>query len=156
MGAEVVIAAVGAAFAAKGAIDQKKAAEEAASAREESEKRQQRIRDLQTARERRKQVAQARIQRAQILAGAGAAGTTETSSFVGGTGSISSKAAGNIGFINQTQALSQQASLFNQQAADAQGREAQAQALGGVGKTLFSTGIDLGAGDSFKSFFKKT
>ena len=145
MGVPAIIAGIGLAFSVKGSVDAKQASKEQAKDQKKAERAKQKIRDLQTARERRKQVKQARIQRAEIASSAGAAGTLQTSGFAGGTGSLITDAASNISFLNKTQELSSQVSIFNQSAADAGSDVASANALSSVGSSLFTAFDGAGA-----------
>lgn len=146
--AGAIFAGVGAAVAVKGTIEQKEAAGKAAEEQRKSEQTQQRIRDLQTARQRRAQVREARVARAEIISEAGAGGTLQTSAAVGGAGSVRAQLGSNISFLDRTQALSRQASIFNIQAADFRGRAASAGATAGLGVSLFQASGSLG--DLFK------
>jgi hypothetical protein len=145
-GIELGIAAIGAVAGIKGGIDAKKAAGDQADAQEKSEKTQQKIRDLQAARERRTQVRQARAQRAEMVAGSGAGGTLQSSSSITGAGSVGSQLGSNLSFLDQTQGLAQQASIFNIQAASAGSRVASGQALQSLGGSLFANSGKLADG----------
>jgi len=144
----LVAAVVGAAGSAKQAKETRGAARD----QKKAEQTKQRIRDLQTARERRAQIAEARKARANVVVGAERAGTTGTSSFATGTGSISSKAGSNISFLDNVQGLSQQASIFNISAADKRGSAAKAGAISGVASSLFK---QAGGFDTLDTTFRQ-
>jgi len=112
-------------IATGGAISQRKAAKAQAAA----QRTQQRIADIKASRERRKQVAQARQARAQIESQAGAAGIAGSSGAIGAESSVQSQLGSNLSFLDQVQSLSQQTSIFNQQAAKAQSNAATAGAI---------------------------
>ena len=146
--AAVIGAVVGGVSAVSGARQQKKAASEAATARRRSEATQQKIRDLQTARERRQLVRQSRAARAEAISGAAAGGALDTSSLVAGVGSIQTQAASAISFLDTTQALAQQASIFNISAAGATGRAKAAGATAALGQSLFTASGGFSAFDN--------
>lgn len=95
-----------------------------------------RLQNVRAARERRQMARQARIARAQVESGAVASGTTQTSGFAGGTGGIQTQLASNLSFINQSQQLAEQQSVFAQRAADHRGR---AQDVAAVRSLAFQT-----------------
>lgn len=119
-------------------IDQQK---RAARASKRAQRAQQVQADLQTARERRNQIRQARIQRAQLEAQALAQGTTGASSVVGAAGSVQSQLGSNIGFLNQQQQLSQFASAQNQRAAAAQTRASIFSSVASLATTAGTSGV---------------
>lgn len=146
MGVVAAVAAVaGAGAAVAGTVQQKKASKQAASARRKSERTQQKIRDLQTARERRQLVRQSRTARAQAISGAAAGGVLDTSSLVTGVGGIQTQAASAISFLDTTQGLARQASIFNINAAEATGRAQAAGATAALGQSLFTAVDGFGA-----------
>ena len=89
---------------------------------------EQRRADVQTARERMKQVREARIKRAQVQQAAANTGA-EGSAVIGAVSSIQSQETQNISFLDQVQGLSRQASIFRQQQA---GYQSDAQTAGAV------------------------
>jgi len=108
-----------------GAISQRKAAK----AQAKAQRTQQRIADIKAARERRSQVAEARRARAQIESQAGVSGIQGSSGAIGAQSSVQSQLASNLSFLDNVQSLSQQTSIFNQQAAKAQSNAATAGAI---------------------------
>lgn len=105
--------------------------------------------DVSARQDRIKQAREARIRRARIIAATGneGLGFNGTSGSVGGTSSVSSQAANNIGNINQDVGFANRISVFNQGAADAQGSynsaqasNAQWQSIGNVGSSIFEAG----------------
>lgn len=108
-------------------VGQKKAAK-AQKRRADLEAKQQRF---QAQRERIRTVREARIKRAAIAAEAGASGTLGGSAFAGGTGSIQSQAAGNIGYIGQQEGLSQGITRANKDYISGQ-------SLANLGSTIFN------------------
>jgi hypothetical protein len=126
----------------KAAKQQKKAAQ----AQVKSQQVNQRIADIRAARSRRQQIAQARVQQAQQMAGGFGAGIGMGSSAIQGSLAASTAStAGNIGFSQQIQGMSGQASIFNQQAATAQGNAAAAGAM----SNLFQQGASIFNGPTF-------
>ena len=109
----------------------------AAKAEEKSQETQQKINDLKTARERRSQVRQARAQRSEIVAGSGAGGTLQSSSSISAAGNVGTQLGSNLSFIDQTQKLSSQASIFNIQAAKASSNATLAKTVAGAGVATF-------------------
>ena len=81
-------------------------------------KTQQRLQDVQTARERRKQVRAARLANAETAIGGVASGTGGSSKQAGLFGGTSAQLAGNVSFLDQSQALTASISKSNQKAAD--------------------------------------
>lgn len=110
-GAINAAAAIGA--TAYGAAAQNKAAD----AQKRSIREQQRIADLKNQREVREQVRQERIKRASILQSGENVGASESSGVLGGAGSVTSQAAGNISFLDNLASANQASNLFGEKAA---------------------------------------
>jgi hypothetical protein len=127
-------------FITGGAIsDQKNAARDQAAAQRESNALQQRIADINAARERRDAVRQARISQGQIVQAGAATGTSMSSGVAGATASNMSQLGSNLSYLDTVQDMSQQISIFNQKAADAQSRMFDAQ----LKQQTVMTGINL-------------
>lgn len=97
---------------------------EATAAQRKSIKIQQKQADEQTYRERLARIREARIRRGQIEASAAATGAIESSGYAGAVSSVQSQLGANLSFLDKIQGLSQQASIFEMQAATAKGRSA--------------------------------
>mgnify|MGYP000280059944 CR=1 FL=1 len=104
----------------------------ASKARKKENALSRRIQDVQAARERRKLVGQARVARAQATAQAEGAGAGSTSGAVIGTGTISTQAGTGVSFLNTVQDLTNQKSIFSQQAASAGDKANLANSANGV------------------------
>lgn len=113
------------------------AAKDQARAQRESIASQQRIADVNTARERVQAARQMRIQRAQVLSAASNEGVGG-SGVSGATSSIGSQYGGNVAHMNTMQTFGAQASAANQRAADAGAKAAQWQAIGGLAGSMTS------------------
>jgi|18_taG_2_1085343.scaffolds.fasta_scaffold00673_3 Flp pilus assembly protein TadB len=125
-------------------IDQQKAG---ARDQKRANQAQQRIQSIKAARERRKQVRDAQQAQAQMAAGAQASGTTQTSGYTGGSGSVQTQLGANLSFLDQVGGLTQQASMFNQRAATHSSSAATGQAVSGLamqGASIFSSQIKPG------------
>lgn len=141
-----IIAGIGLAIGAGSAVEQRKKANEAADVQEKSEKAQQKIRDLQSARQRRAAIRQARSERAQAVTAGVQQGVAGSSSLATGVGNIQTQLGGAVGFLDQTQALSSQASIFNIKAAKLQSKAATFGAVSGLGMSIFSNAESIGTG----------
>lgn len=117
------------------AKEQKKAAR----AQVEAEKVRQRQADIQAYRERIKAVRQARAERGAVLQAAQAQGVTGSSGAVGAASSIASQLGANLSFLDTTQALSRQASIFEQAAVSHKSAAAMALAKGKAAQSIFDT-----------------
>lgn len=78
---------------------------------------EKKIADIRTARSRRRSIREARIARANIEASAQASGTTQTSSAASGVAGVGTQLAANLSFLDQTQALATESSMFQAKAA---------------------------------------
>jgi hypothetical protein len=105
---------------------------QSAKAQRKASDAQQRIADAQTAREKRGQVREARIRRAEVISQAEATGASGSSGEMGATSSIQSQLGSNLGHLNYVQGQAQYASRQLQQAAKFQSNAATAQAIGNV------------------------
>lgn len=122
-----------------------KAQKQATAAQMEAQAAQQRGASVAAQRERIKTVREARIARANVLAGGMGMGFgSDTSGIVGATSSIQSQMGSNIGYINQQETFAAQASEANRQAAgftsQAIGHQAKAQqwqAIGSLASSAF-------------------
>lgn len=102
------------AFSTLASYDQQ---QKAAKAQRDANALQQRKADNEAQQARIAQMREARIRRAQLLAGAGGMGGG-SSGLSGAQASVTSQMASNIGLINQTQYFANEISAKNQQAAD--------------------------------------
>lgn len=130
-------AAAGLVISAYGTSESIRQGKAAADAQKKMGELQQRQADIATYRERIQAVRQARTQRAAIEQQAQAQGVAGSSSATGATSSIASQQAANLSFLDQTQALSRQTSIFAQKAATAQSEAATAKAIGNIGGSIF-------------------
>lgn len=127
----------------KAAKSQKRAAQQ----QQKAQKVNQRISDVRAARERRQQMAQARVLQAQQQAAGFSSGAGMGSSAVqGAVGGLQSQLAGQMAFSNQVQGLSGEASQYNIAASGFQSQAASQQALG----NLFQQGASIFSGPTFK------
>ena len=85
-----------------------------------SNKKQQRLQDIKTARERRKQVQARRAAQAEVVASSIAKGTQESSVTQRTVDVGSNRAAGNIGFLDANENLTRSITKSNQKALDFQ------------------------------------
>jgi len=141
---------VATAVAIVGAVGSYNAAKDQAKAQKQATATQQRIADVNTARERVSAARQMRIQRAQVLASAGNEGVGG-SGVSGAVSSIGSQFGGNIANINTMQTLGAQASAANQRAADAGARAATWQAIGGLAKGFIQPSMPSGWNNIFNT-----
>lgn len=88
-----IIAGIGLGLTAVGTVNQMQAQRKATSA-------QKKMRNLETARQRREQIRQARIARANIASGAVASGTERTSGAISGMGQIGTQLGSNLSFMD--------------------------------------------------------
>lgn len=126
--------------AQRAAIDEQRAAREA-------QQRQQRLRQQ---RERREFIRQSRIKRAQIVSAGAAQGATESSGVAGGLGSLQTRTAAGLGFLNASESLANEA---NQRTLNAEQFLGQANIFGtqaatsssvaNLGATIFSNRRDI-------------
>lgn len=111
--------------------------------------------DAQVAMQRRAQVRQERVRRAEIIASATDSGVGMSSGMLGATSAVGSLVEGNIANISRNKVSSDTANMFNQQAADAQGQARTYQAIASLGgetaSFLFRNSSDV-QGDFHKIF----
>jgi len=136
--AAVYVAVAGLAVAAYSANKQAKATKKAAKERKKSIAAQQRIADLKASRERVRAVREARVKRGMLAARAAGGGVSGASGAQAGQQGVISQLSGNLAFSQKVQDFGQQASLYNQNAADAQESSAKWGAIGGFGQSMFS------------------
>lgn len=91
---------------------------------------EQRRADIANARERRNAVRNARVQQASLANQAAITGTTGSSGVAGASANIQNQLADNLSFLDQNAALSAEASVANQQAADYASRASGYSAIG--------------------------
>lgn len=119
-------------------IMQADAAKDQARASRQAQDAAQRKSEFEAQRERIRAVREARIQKATMETGAGAAGVGMGSSgVVGAASSMASQLGANIGAQNVQMGFAQMASQANQAAANAAAKGAQWQAIGGVTENIF-------------------
>ena len=94
--------------------------QQAFEAEQKARRLEEKRRDIAAARERRQLVREARIARGETLSTAGAAGVSQTSGLAGGLAATTAQAAQGISFLNVNQSISQNQSMFMQQAANLQ------------------------------------
>lgn len=115
-----IIAGVGLAIGAAGALQQRKEQKKARKAQQRAADEQRKINAARVARERQQQIRAAIRKRAILSNQAGAQGLLGSSSSIGGISGVTSEAGGNIDFLNQVNAGLENISTFQQQAIDAQ------------------------------------
>lgn len=79
---------------------------------------ERRMEDIKQAKERRRQIREARIVRANMEQQSVAGGTTKSSGANSGIGNISNQLAGNLSFLDTQGELARQASAYNQKASN--------------------------------------
>lgn len=118
---------------------------EMASDQKRARRTQQRLQQVRQARQRRQQIREAQQARSEALAQAVAtgmvSGTGKTSAASHATGAIQSQLASNLSFLDQTQGLMQQQSIFQQRAADHAGRAETFSALSGLAMQAAGSGL---------------
>lgn len=135
MGAAVPIAL--GVYSAYEGFESAKEQKEAAKTQKKAMAIEQQKADIAAYRERIQAVRQARIQRGATLQTAQALGVQGSSSAVGAVSSIGSQLGANLSFLDTTQALSRQESIFQQQAVDAQTRANMAATRGKIAGSIF-------------------
>ena len=123
------------AVGAFGTFQQISAQKKAAREQKKANDAQRRIQQEQTRRSRLQAVRQAQIARAQSLASGQAAGAVDSSAIAGGGAAIAAQTGAAVGSASQLSGLSNQITVFNQNAADAAQR---AKTLGGIANLGFS------------------
>lgn len=96
--------------------------------------------DLEQARAKRDAIRSARIAKAQAASGAEVQGVASSSAALGGQGSIQSQGNFNLSFLDQSQQLSDQASIALGKAATAQGNAQTFESIGSLAMTGYSQG----------------
>jgi len=114
---------------------QKEAAKQQQRAQEAAQKRA----DISAYRERIQAVRQARAQRGATLQSAQSQGVSVSSGAAGALSSIGSQIGANLSFLDTTQALAQQESIFKQNAIAAESKAATYQAYGQIANSIFQT-----------------
>lgn len=90
--------------------------------------------------EQRQAIRRAQIQRAQMIASAGAAGATDTSGLSGGISSIGSQLGSGLGYASMQSAIGANIAQYQTQAARATGMGQMFSGLAGLGGSLFDAG----------------
>jgi len=116
--------------------EQKKAAE----AQQQAQQAAQRRADIAAYRERIQAVRQARAQRGATLQAAQSQGVAASSGTAGAVSSIASQVGANLSFLDATQALAQQESIFRQKAIAAESKAATSAAYGQIAGSIFQAG----------------
>ena len=136
--APIVGAIIGGAATVISSVMQSSALEDQAAAQREATASQQRAADVQSQKERIKQIREARIRRSQIMAsGINMGAGVGTSGIGGAVGSVASQMSENIGTINQMQDFAQDTSRALQKATDAGVEAAGWQMIGNFSKSIF-------------------
>jgi hypothetical protein len=145
--AGLIISAFAGAMQYKAAQDQAKAQTRIAEENKKQQEIQRRMADVKAARDRARTVRESRIKRATMVSQAEATGGAGGSALAGATGSLQTRAAGEIGFNLMGQAAGQKIfasnqaiSGYNVDIAKAGANSALWGAVGGVGKGMFSAG----------------
>lgn len=132
---------------------QKDAASKVAAAQEKSLNVQMAQTNEQAAQERRKQIREARIQRAQIENVAGATGQQSSSAALSGASNIQAGAAANIGNINTAQSLAGAQTEASKGVVQVQSIIPEKSPWGGVGGSLMNWGMSQ-AGSGIGKLFE--
>lgn len=133
-----VAAVASAGTAAYAANQQKVAAGRAQEAQAKAASEQKAVNASQFAQEQRQQIREERVRRARILQTSQNTGTAFSSGEAGAIGGMATQLSSNIGTNLAMKAASQQISLFNQQAADAQYDYQKAGQLFSLASSIFS------------------
>lgn len=134
----LTIAIAGFALGTAGAVEQRNQVANQRKEMNRANAAQLKQQQIQAQRERRAQVRQARIARANVVARSTAQGTAGTSALSQSTGSITSRTADNIGFLGERESLAASESIFNRRANEAASRASTAGAVSGLGLNIFS------------------
>ena len=122
-----------------GTINQMNQSKRAARKQEQANRVQRRMEDVRANRERRAMAARAQRAQAEQMAGGFSAGVGQGSSVVqGAVGGIGSQFASNIGYSQQMQGMAGQASIFQQQSANAQSQASMWGGVASIGGSIFS------------------
>ena len=132
---------VGTATTVYGITNQRKQMKKARRAQERARQQQIKADKLKQRKEMLAQIRRARIARGQVLQGGANAGAYGSSSVVGGAGSASSQAIGNIDYVNTLGFYNEATSGYLQQAANAQSRAQEFGALTNLGFSMFQYGL---------------
>jgi len=145
--AGLILTAIAGAMQYKQAQEQARAQEQIAREQKKQQELNKRISDVKAARERAKLVREQRIKRAQMVAQGEALGGAGGSAMAGGTGSLTTRTAGELGFSQVTQdtgtrifASNQRISGLNVDISNAQAQSALWGAVGGIGSGMFNAG----------------
>lgn len=130
-------ATIGATAAVAGTAASIQQGRQAAKQQERASRAQQRLEEFRSTREKRKQVRQAAVLRAQIANQAVATGTAGSSGAIGGMAGIQGRAASNIFSMNMQEGFGRTISGSLEKAASAKSNAATASAIGNVGMTIF-------------------
>lgn len=128
------------AYSAYSAYESAEAQKEAGRKQKQAIETQQKQADIAAYRERIQAVRQARAQRGATLQAAQAQGVAGSTSTQGAVSSIGSQLGANLSFLDQTQALSRQTSIFSQQAVDLQTEANIAATRGQIAGSIFQQG----------------
>lgn len=148
MGIETIIALVSLAVGTASFAVQQEAARDTRRAQSKMQAEQKAERAAQAARERRTQIREERVRRARILQAGENTGTEGSSGEAGALGSLSTNLGVNLGFNEGAINRANNIGLFQQSAADAQGRGQLAEGLFNLSMSAF------GASGGFNSIFK--
>lgn len=144
------VAIAGLAIGAIGTFAQISASKQAASEQRKARAAQRRVQQEQTRRSRLQALRQAQLTRARAQSTGIGIGAGESSGLAGGLSSVSANTGAALGSASQLSGLSNQISVFNQNAADAQSRAQTFGAVSGLGSTIASFALKN------KSFFDGT
>lgn len=130
-------------------VKQQEAASDARKAQKKSRNEQRANNAEVAAREKRQQIREERIRRAQIMQASENAGVSASSGEMGATSNLSSQLASNLGFNAGAQQRANNMSIFAQQGANAQGKADRWAGIGSIAQSTFS------ASGGFDTIFKK-
>lgn len=100
------------------------AGEDARKEQRRGQRIKQRIAERKEVREKQKQLRASAIQRAQVITAGAGSGVLDSSAIEGGSDSVQTQAAGNIGFINQISSMNEELFKSNQKVNRKQGQAA--------------------------------
>lgn len=138
MGIELAVA--GLALSAFGTVKQMQAAKKQDKAQKNAAAEQAKLQKAQAARERQQQVRDAVRKRAVIANNAAVQGIGQSSSAIGGQGSVASELGGNINYINQSEQSNLAIGRYNSQAQSAGNQAATYGSVASLGFSAFQFG----------------
>lgn len=139
-------AGIGGAGAVYGSVEQRRATDDARREQRKVTALEMKRKSLEQAKQRRAQIREAQVQSAQIEASAAGTGTARTSGVAQGTGSLRSRAAANISFLNQNESITEAQNIFSVNAGRFASDANRAASVSQAGQSLFSLSLPFTGG----------